>query len=265
MEFLNLERILNWVAMKRILFLALGLLQISAVFSQRIVFYDKVKYGFKAGLNYTVINFSVPEINTDGYKVIAQDQNNNYTEGMHFGVFTEIGINKKFTFRPEIILSFQNAAFEQNNLLEQDYLGNKTTATFNKTTHLKTTYINIPFLLKYYVLKKTFVVAGLQMGILLAAKSEITGTSSSTTIYNESALSQQVDLTTPETDTTSDYRPVSFGLVLGCGYFLNDNLFAETRYNFGVSNDARSIDYQGVRTDQTSKSSSFQITLGYRF
>lgn len=251
--------------MKIILILAFSLMQISAVFSQNFSFYPKVKYGFKAGLNYTVINFSVPEINTQGYKVIAENQDNVYTEGIHVGIFTEIGINRKTSFRPELMLSFQNAQFEQNNVLEQDYFGNKTTATINRTTHLKTTYVNIPFLFKRYFLEKIFVVAGPQMGLLIAASSETTGTSSSITVYNDSALSEYVDLSTPEKDVKADYRPVSFGLVLGCGYFLNDNLFAEARYNFGISNDARSIDYQGVRTDQSSKSSTFQMSLGYRF
>ena len=251
--------------MKNILILLFGLFQISILFSQRIIYNQKVKHGFKAGLNYTVINFSVPEINTQGYKVVAEEQKNDYTEGVHVGFFYEIGLNRKFSFRPELILSFQNASFEQNNTLEQEYLSGKTTATINRTTHLNTTYLNIPFLLKYYFSEKLFVLAGPQMGILLDAKSKTSGTSSSTTVYNDSALSEFVDLSSEEKDTTADYRPVSFGLVFGAGYFLNDNLFAEARYNFGVSNDARSIDYQGVRTDQSSKSSTFQMSLGFRF
>ncbi len=245
--------------MKNILFLIFALLQISVLFSQR------VKYGFKGGLNYTVINFSVPELNNEGSRIVSENQEKEYGVGMHLGVFTEIGLNRKLTFKPELVLSFQNSVFHQKRTLEQDYLGNPTSLSIDKSTSLSTTYLNIPFLVKFYVLNEVYAFLGPQMGILLNATNEAKGTSSSITTYNDSVLSEFVDLSTPERNVTEDYRPVSFGLVLGCGYFLTQNLFFEGRYNFGISNDARTIDYQGLRTDQTSKSSTFQLSLGYRY
>jgi opacity protein-like surface antigen len=47
-----------------------------------------------------------------------------------------------------------------------------------------------------------------------------------------------------------------FGLNLGFGYNINSNLFAQARYNYGITTVAENPDI---------KNSVFQISLGYKF
>ena len=120
--------------MKKILLLAvftvLGFANVNA---------QEIKFGAKAGLNFSTVNGS----NTN---------NIDYVTSYHFGVVSEIPISDKFSFQPEIMYSRQGYSF------------NNDVVTMN--------YLNIPLMGKYYLTKGLSVEAGPQIGFLLSAKNE---------------------------------------------------------------------------------------------
>jgi hypothetical protein len=120
--------------MKKILLLAvftvLGFANVNA---------QEIKFGAKAGLNFSTVNGS----NTN---------NIDYVTSYHVGVVSEIPISDKFSFQPEIMYSRQGYSFN-NDIVAMNYL-------------------NIPLMGKYYVTKGLSLEAGPQIGFLLSAKNE---------------------------------------------------------------------------------------------
>lgn len=120
--------------MKKILLLAvftvLGFANVNA---------QEIKFGAKAGLNFSTVNGS----NTN---------NIDYVTSYHVGVVSEIPIYEKFSFQPELMYSRQGYSFN-NDVIAMNYL-------------------NIPLMGKYYVTKGLSLEAGPQIGFLLSAKNE---------------------------------------------------------------------------------------------
>ncbi|WP_395057611.1 porin family protein [Flavobacterium sp.] len=237
------------------------LLTAAAVFAFGFTNAQEIKFGAKAGLNLSTIKATPPSIN--GAIVIAPD--NKMAVGFHVGGFAEIGITEKFAFQPELLFSMEGSKFEANESGSETFGGDTYTySDVNKTT-VKTSYINIPLLAKFKATEKLFFVAGPQLGFLMSAKRDYTNTYSET--FNG----------TTETETTSvngvdikkDLKGVNFALDLGAGYFFTDNIFAEARYNIGLSNDAKEVKetFNGVEYSYQPvyKASSIQISFGYKF
>ena len=123
--------------MKKILLLAvftvLGFANVNA---------QEIKFGAKAGLNFSTVNGD----NTNSV---------DYVTSYHVGVVSEIPISEKFSFQPEVMFSGQGYSFEgsDGNIVALNYL-------------------NVPLMGKYYVTKGFSVEAGPQIGFLLSAKNE---------------------------------------------------------------------------------------------
>lgn len=101
---------------------------------------------------------------------------------------------------------------------------------------LKLNYINIPVMAKYYVAKSFSLEAGPQIGFLLSAKAE-------------------------GVDVKEFFESVDFGLNLGAGYDFTDKFSAGLRYNFGLSNVAKT-----ESEDNTDiKNGVFSLSVGYKF
>ncbi|WP_289665317.1 porin family protein [Flavobacterium panacagri] len=122
--------------MKKILlltvFTVLGFMNVNA---------QKIKFGAKAGLNFSTV---------------SGDNTNNidYVTSQHVGLVSEIPISEKFSFQPEVMYS------------RQGYSLNTDVVAMN--------YLNIPLMGKYYVTKGLSLEAGPQVGFLLSAKNEKT-------------------------------------------------------------------------------------------
>jgi hypothetical protein len=161
-------------------------------------------------------------------------------------------------FQPELLYASQGTKFE---FTEGGTLGG-----FKNENIYKTGYINIPLLAKFYATEKLFLVAGPQIGFLLNAKSS--GTITGSGVIGGITNTSTVDI--PEEDNKDYYNSIDFGLGFGGGYFLTDSLFAEARYNIGLSNNHKQKDVSiagfVVNKDElVAKSSSIQIAVGYRF
>jgi Outer membrane protein beta-barrel domain len=240
--------------MKKLLFTVIAISSISFLSAQ------KVKFGAKASLTFSKFSISDP-----------QSQNlpdAKFLTGFNVGGFVEISITDKLVFQPELLYSAQGSKFERNeteNLFSDDIIPIPYTLTSDLNITQKNSYINIPLLAKYYATEKLFFVAGPQIGFLLNAKSSSTATATITVIGQTQSQSES----TPEKDNKDFYNSIDFGVGLGGGYFFTENLFAEARYNIGLSNDHKQKDetFGGVvyKDESVEKASSIQLAVGYRF
>jgi opacity protein-like surface antigen len=122
--------------MKKIILTAVAVLSLSFANAQ------DVKYGVKAGLNFSSLT------NAEGAKSQV---------GLNLGGFAKIGLSDKFAIQPELLFSTQGAKFDGGSL------------NYN--------YINIPVMAKYNVADKFSLELGPQIGFLMSAKAKASGDS----------------------------------------------------------------------------------------
>jgi len=134
----------------------------------------------------------------------------------HIGGFAEFELNENISLQPELLYSMQGSEVEN-------------------VVKIKVDYLVIPLMLKYYLSEKVSVEVGPQMSFLV----------------NDIA-----DFNDNRNDAETDASSFDFGLNLGFGYNINSNLFAQVRYNYGITTVAENPDI---------KNSVFQISLGYKF
>ncbi|MBW3519424.1 porin family protein [Flavobacterium sp. NKUCC04_CG] len=145
--------------------------------------------------------------------------------GFHVGGLVEIFINEKFSVQPELLYSTQGAKAN------------------NKISELKLDYINVPIMAKYYVMEGLSVQAGPQVAFLMKAESEISSVGGIPV--------------TGTFDIKDSLNTVDFGVNFGAGYELPMGVFAEARYNLGLTKlPKEGGDY---------KNSVIQISVGYKF
>lgn len=132
--------------MKKITLALLGLL----AFSTNAIAQQEVKFGPKAGVNFT----NLSGLDESEMKI-----------GFHVGAVAEIKFNDKFSIQPEVVYSTQGAKYSTvmipNGTIEAE---------------IKNDYINVPILGKYYFVEGLSLEFGPQFGFLM--KSETKGANS---------------------------------------------------------------------------------------
>lgn len=167
---------------------------------------EGIKIGLKGGLN--VSNFLSSDIEDQSYRT-----------SFHLGFVSEIILSEKVSFQPELLFSSQ---------------GN-----VGKDTKQKYSYINVPLMLRYYVMDNLSIDAGPQLGFLLDSFSRGNDGNSSLDKQN------------------------FFDIALGAGatYELKNNIFFQGRYNLGLLN-VNSGDNSDTFKYQNSV---IQLSVGYYF
>jgi len=94
-------------------------------------------------------------------------------------------------------------------------------------------YINLPVMFKYAIAEEFNLEAGPQIGFLLSAE-------------------------VADQDIKDEMESIDFGLNFGASYDFTEDLFAQARYNFGLTNLAES-------GEGDLKNSVISVSLGYRF
>jgi len=184
---------------------------------------QKAQFGFKGGLNVANQSFSGDGAPSPSSKV-----------GFHVGGFVEIKVSDKFAIQPELLYSTQGSKFNEIvNYQGTDYKAEVT---------LKLSYINIPFMLKYYAADKFSLEAGPQIGFLTTAK---------LAVKNQGNSNEQ--------DIKDIFKSTDFGLNLGVGYEFAKNFSAGVRYNIGLTNIVK--DGSGDEI----KNNVFSLSLGCKF
>ena len=144
------------------------------------------------------------------------DADRNNLLDFHVGALAEFKITEKISLQPELLYTRQGSEPQDSLKIKLDYLA-------------------IPLMVKYHVSKKFSLEAGPQLSFLVNDKAE----------FNDSSI--------PDADV--DASSFDFGLKVGCAYKINSNLFAQVRYNYGVTTVVENPDI---------KNSVFQISLGYK-
>lgn len=188
---------------------------------------QKAQFGIKGGLN--ISNFSG---DTEGVDFKSR-------VGFSGGVFAAIKFSEKITLQPEILFSTQGAEAQN---VEADVNG----VIYTGDVKFNLSYINIPVMFKYYVADKFNLEAGPQIGFLTSAKT-------STKIDGFSQTDEQ--------DAKDYFESVDFGLNLGAGYDFTKKISAGVRYNFGLSNIAKTQAGDNTKIEN----SVFSLSVGYKF
>ena len=110
-----------------------------------------------------------------------------------------------------------------------------------------TTYLNIPILANYYIVKGLAIKAGIQPGFLLSSKAK----------YQENKGGLWVDF---ENTSTDNMKKFDLSIPMGLSYEFS-NFVIDARYNLGlmkIAKDSESF------TDGDAKNSVIMLTVGYK-
>ncbi|MGO4290091.1 porin family protein [Chitinophaga sp. RAB17] len=165
---------------------------------------QKMDYGIKGGLNLSndITRFE------------------RYFPSFYAGGFAELKFSKHWGVQSELLYS-------QSGEYYTDHKG-----SFSKDKH---NYLNIPVMLKYYIIPNLYLEVGPELNILLQAKEETDR---------------------DRRDLTQYYRRTNLSAGAGIGYKLPWGLGISTRYMFGVSNKSQSGSYY---------TSNLQVGANYTF
>ena len=110
-----------------------------------------------------------------------------------------------------------------------------------------TTYLNIPILANYYIVKGLAVKAGIQPGFLLSSKAK----------YQENKGGLWVDF---ESTSTDNMKKFDLSIPMGLSYEFS-NVVIDARYNLGLMKIAKD---SGSFADGDAKNSVIMLTVGYK-
>ncbi len=233
------------------------LLSLVAILGIATVMYSQgdVKFGAKAGLN--VATFSGTFVS--GTEITPK-------LGIHAGAFAVIPVGKsKFSFVPELLLSQQGIKQELN----QTSLDGSIVVAEKQTQDLKLTYLNVPLMFRYYVIKQLGIEIGPQFGYAIGSNSKITYTNSADPSQNQNISIKGFDdgffvsngVTYRYTNTMKRFDA---GVNFGATFDITKKLCVQARYNLGLTEvDSRPDSATGRKFNN--KNSVFQASLAYTF
>ncbi len=174
-------------------------------------------FGFKGGLNLSKFDVNAGASNIDN------------RTGFHGGAFALIKITK-IGIQPEVLFSKQGSNFQVN------------------TTNYKANfdYINVPIMLKLYLVAGLNIQAGPQFGFLTVDDLK-------KTVQNTTTTQDAQALFTKKNDTS---------IAVGAGWDLPFGITVDARYNIGLSDIKFAAD---TSNPVTFKNKVVQISLGYKF
>ncbi|TFG78986.1 MAG: PorT family protein [Flavobacteriales bacterium] len=164
---------------------------------------QELHFGVKAGANFSNLK-------------VSSDFGGGSPDGatsFFVGGLADIGFSDKFHVQPEVLYSIEGAK------------------------DADVSYLNVPVMLKYYVIGGLNIQAGPQIGFLVDAEGG-----------------------------TDGLKSTNFGFNFGAAYELPGGFFVDARYNLGLSDilDSGNTD-PGFSGDVSLKTKGFQLGVGYRF
>ena len=209
-----------------------------------------LKFGAKAGLN-------LANLSTDYSGEGSWDDDNKMKVGFHVGGFVEIKFSEKFALQPELLFSTQGTKTESS-----EFDGDGFSSSSEDKINLS--YLNVPVMVKFYPIEKLFIEAGPQVGFLLSAKSkyEASYTVGGTT------TSESEDI-----DVKDFYKSIDFGMNVGVGYEFTDMIYANLRYNIGLSDitegddndEFEDVDFGAYGDVFKTRNNVLSLSVGFKF
>lgn len=186
---------------------------------------EAVQVGARAGYNLSSLRGDA-----------AEDVDTKSLSGYHAGLFVEVPISERFSIQPEVIYSTQGAKWEVND---------------DNFTKLKTQYLSVPILAKFYVAEGFNLQAGPQISFMTGAKSE----------------GEILGVAFDNDDVKDGLKGTDFGLLLGAGYKISEGVTVDARYGLGFSDvfDKDTEWNDNLSSDNEFKNGVFQIGIGYQF
>jgi len=201
-----------------------------------------LKFGVKGGVNFANLNVDFGGVYGD-YGVYGYDDNYKMKVGFNVGAFAEYKFTDKWAIQPEVLYSLQGSKQEFS---DED-------GKYDVKTNLS--YVNIPIMVKFYPIPKLYAEAGPQIGVLVSAKYK-----ASEKIYGNDA--EQLE---DNKDAKDNFKSIDFGFNVGAGYEFTENLFANLRYNIGLSDIDDTVKTDEDYFDLKTKNSVISLSLGYKF
>ncbi|MFL0354499.1 porin family protein [Xanthomarina sp. GH4-25] len=208
---------------------------------------QNVSFGVKAGMNISTVagDFGNYYDYWDG----DQTRDSKSKVGFHVGGLAEIMISEKFAVQPELLFSSQGY---KTSFYDID--DNK------KDNNVNLSYITLPVMAKFFPIENLSIEAGPQVGFLISAKDD------ESDYYNDMFPDEE------EIKTKDAFKGTDFAMNIGAGYKLDNGVFFQARYSFGLSkvddedyyNDP---DYGDVYNNFafSRKNRVFQLSVGYMF
>ncbi|MDR2236982.1 MAG: PorT family protein [Chryseobacterium sp.] len=215
-----------------------SLLTAFLLFSGILVHAQKFNFGIKGSVGRTTLetSFENPDFNFDSKGRLA----------IRIAGYAEYKLSEEFALQVEVAPTFLGGKYEYRN----DDLG-----MINK---ISMHTLNFPLLFKYYPAGNFNLNTGVDLGFLIEAESAVSRNSDHK-LFLAGDLVQ--NLFSEKTDFKDYIKSFSANPFVGAEYHLNNGLFLDTRYTFGVFNVAKKKGEEGFRT---LKNSYLLIGVGYR-
>ena len=197
----------------------------------------QVKFGVKAGLALSSL-----KAEADNVSVSTDAKTSFYVGGL-----VEYKLTDKFALQGELLyspLGGKETEEESGNIMGYGY-------NYKYESDFKVGTLLVPISAKYYVTNGLALGAGANFGFILSAKNEYTETA---------VVDGNTETSSDEEDIKSEVNTFNFSPFVSAEYNLNNGLFFDARYSFGVSNMVKN-----QFDDETLKMSFFQVGLGYKF
>ncbi|MCW3161838.1 porin family protein [Chryseobacterium oryctis] len=188
-------------------------------------------FGLKAGYSLSTLNAK----NSD-YKYDSKSS-------FYAGALAEYKVSSKFALQAELLYSQLGG--------ESKYTESEAGVTYAESDNIKLGNLQIPVSAKYYATEKLAFGVGVNFGIITSAKNEYSRSLSGGG-YSESENGKE--------DIKNNVQKLNLAPFIGAEYTFYKGLFADARYNLGVSNLIKNAEGNEKLTNGF-----FQIGLGYKF
>ena len=183
-----------------------------------------LRFGVKAGVNMSTMSFD--EV-YDNAKMKV---------GFQLGCLSEYSINSKLATEVDFLFALQG------------FKASATGTGYERNVTHNAFYVNVPLMLKWYIVDNVSVAFGPQVGLVVSAKNKMTekftGESSKTT----------------KTSVKDRYAAADFGLCIAADYYVTENIFVGAGFNLGLTNL-----YKGDGYNIDSKNRVITLNVGYSF
>lgn len=163
------------------------------------------RFGLKGGVNLATFKGDVGEVEN----AIAY----------HAGLVFEAPIGNRLSFQPEFVYTVKGAKLSSESTL----LGVK----FSGETKNQLSYINVPLILKLYLSDNVSIQAGPHLGYLLSAERIV-----ESSVEKDDSSTK----TSGSVDIKDKYESLDYGVSVGLGFKLNNNIILGGRYEMGMAN-----------------------------